>query len=326
MRLPKFDYTEPTSLEEACGILARTPSARILSGGTDLLVNMKHRVETLAILVNLKRIRGLDFVRGDKEGLRIGALAPLKKVATSAEVLKMAPALAKAAGAVGSYHHQVMGTIGGNICQQNRCKYFNQSRWWRSAREACFKAGGKLCHVVGQEGTCYSAYCGDVAPALLVLKAQALLQGPQVSRLIPLEDLYSGDGKAPLNLKRGEILSEFLIPGNGLGQSVSSYHKIANRGSIDFPILGFAFWGSRSDGEYRLAYTAVDRKPIRALKTEQELKGRKPEHIEWEQMKVFLSQDAKPVKTSLYSPAYKRELMGQVLKKTIQDLSRRNPS
>ena len=113
---------------------------------------------------------------------------------------------------MGSYHHQVMGTIGGNLCQQNRCKFFNQSQWWRSANAPCLKVGGAVCHVVQKQEACYSSYCGDLAPALLVLEAKVLLKRNKVSREIPLASLFSGDGRVPLSLERGEILTEVIIP------------------------------------------------------------------------------------------------------------------
>jgi 4-hydroxybenzoyl-CoA reductase subunit beta len=170
VRLPKFDYLAPAGLDEALKILAEEPEAKVLAGGTDLLVNMKHRVERPPVVVNLKRVEGLAGVRTENGDIRIGALTPLKALYSDPLIADGLPALARAASRVGSYHHQVMGTIGGNVCQQTRCKYYNQSSWWRSARPLCFKAGGEVCHVVGQDRVCYSHYCGDAAPALMASK------------------------------------------------------------------------------------------------------------------------------------------------------------
>ncbi len=109
-------------------------------------------------------------------------------------VAQKLPALAIAASSVGSYHHQTMGTIGGNLCQQTRCKFFNQSKWWRSSRALCFKAGGALCHVANKENVCYSTYCGDVAPALLVMNAEVVLTGTDGRDRFPWK--ASSPGKA----------------------------------------------------------------------------------------------------------------------------------
>jgi 4-hydroxybenzoyl-CoA reductase subunit beta len=316
VRLPKFNYLEPGSIEEASTMLTDEAGAKILAGGTDLLVNMKHRVEIPVTLVNLKKIKGLDAIQLDNGNLRIGALTPLKKIARDPSLVEKIPVLARAASSVGSYHHQTMGTIGGNICQQNRCQYYNQSQWWRSTRETCLKAGGEICHVVGKKGACYSSYCGDMAPALLVLEARVILKSQTESREIPIEDLFSGDGKIPLVMKTGEILSEIVIPGaakNGL----STYVKFANRESIDFPIVGMAFQTFPEKKEYRVAFTAVDRRPLRGRQVESLLHGKDLTHDLVEQASAISAKEAKPVKNSLYSPAYKRRLMGILLQSVM---------
>jgi 4-hydroxybenzoyl-CoA reductase subunit beta len=318
LRLPKFEYLEPNSIEEASSILLAEKTAKLLAGGTDLLVNMKHRVERPSALINIKRIEGLDAIRPDPGAVRIGALASLKKISQNPFIAEKIPVLAQAASSVGSYHHQVMGTLGGNICQQNRCKYFNQSQWWRSARETCFKAGGEICHVVNQKQICYASYCGDVAPALLVLGARVLLRSSGGARETELESLFSGNGQSPLEAPRGEILSEVIVPENSLN-GYSKYIKFANRESIDFPIVGLAFWQSGNRQEYRIAFTAVDRRPIKATQVELFLQNKPLTQEVIEEAIGLTSKEAKPVKTSLYPPSYKRKLMGILLRKALQD-------
>ena len=315
MRLPKFEYVEPKDLKEASSILSKEVGARILAGGTDLLVNMKHRVETPAVIVNLKKIPELSFIRTENGVVRIGALTSLKKIYNHPYIAEKLPGLASAASSVGSYHHQTMGTIGGNLCQQNRCKYFNQSRWWRSSRELCFKAGGELCHVVKKKSICYSSYCGDIAPALLVMNAKALLESKEGRREVDLESLFTGDGKRPLSFMRGEILTEIRIPKEAQ-EGLSMYMKFANRESIDFPIVGASLWASPDRKNIRLAFTAVDRKPLRAKKAEQSLRGGFHEESLEEAVRLVL-EEVKPVNTSLYSSSYKREVMGFLVKSMI---------
>ena len=318
MKLPKFEYREPADLKEACSILADEPGSRVLAGGTDLLVNMKHRAETPAVLVNLKRIAGLSYIREADGALRIGALTPLKRVHQAPVVAEAAPALAAAAAAVGSYHHQSMGTVGGSVCQQNRCRFFNQSRSWRSARPTCFKAGGEICHVVNQPGVCWSTYCGDLAPALLVLGARVRLAGRDDSREVLLESLFSGDGKTPLALEKGEILTELSLPAESR-QGFSNYLKFANRGSIDFPIVGAALWTSRESGVCRLAFTAVDRRPPRARQLEEALQGRALSPELAEEAAGLAPKAAKVVKTSIHSPGYKRTLMELLARELLNE-------
>ncbi|UCH21426.1 MAG: FAD binding domain-containing protein [Deltaproteobacteria bacterium] len=323
MRLPKFEYFEPKQISEAVSILQNEPAAKILAGGTDLLVNMKHRVERPPVLVNIKRLGDLDFIRQDNGDVRMGALTPLKRLYMTPLVMENLPGLAQAASSVGSYHHQVMGTLAGNICQQNRCMYFNQSQWWRSSRPTCFKAGGEICHVLNKKKTCYSTYCGDMAPALLVMNARIAITGPGGSRELPIEDLFSEDGKTPLRLNQAEILTEIIIPAESV-TGICRYQKFANRDSIDFPIVGTAFWASEQKKEYRIAFTAVDRKPLRAQRVEAFLKGKKLDKITITEASGLAAGEAKPVKTSVYSPANKRRMMGLLFQRVVDDAKRRS--
>ncbi|MBI5252144.1 MAG: FAD binding domain-containing protein [Desulfomonile tiedjei] len=318
MRLPKFDYRQPESIQEACAILLDQPDAKVLAGGTDLLVNMKHRVETPSMIVSLKGLRDLDYVRKANGMVRIGALTRLKKVYNDPFVAKKLPALAAAASSVGSYHHQTMGTLGGNLCQQTRCKYFNQSKWWRSARPLCFKAGGDPCHVAKKDQVCYSTYCGDVAPALLVLNAEVVLSGREGSKQVPLESIFSGVGKTPLNLEPGQILTEIVIPEQS-ADGFSTYKKIANRGSIDFPIVGAAVWTSASTGESRIALTAVDRKPVRTRQLEDFLKGLELNEETIQGVDGLVAKETQLMMSSIDSISYKRKLMGQLVKSALSE-------
>jgi len=322
VRLPKFDYAEPGSIKEASSMLFDDPKAKILAGGTDLLVNMKHRVEVPSVIVNIKKIPELDFIEQKNGAIRIGALVSLKSIYENPLIRWKLSALALATSSVGSYHHRSMGTLGGNICQQNRCKFFNQSTWWRSSRQPCFKVGGEICHVVNKKGICYSSYSGDVAPALLVLNAKVKLEGNTGVREILLKDLFSGDGRSPFLLERGEILTQVIIPEEA-ATGFSIYLKFANRESIDFPIVGMALWASMERKEVRVSFTAVDRRPIRAKSVENFLGGRELNEETLEQAVDLSSKEATPVKTSLYSPSYKRKIMGLLLKSGLQEALRR---
>ena len=323
MRLPKFEYLQPKSIEEAASMLESEPAAKILAGGTDLLVNMKHRVELPPAVVNIKAISDLDYIRQDNGNIRIGALTSLKNISKSPLITEKVPALARAAACVGSYHHQTMGSIAGNLCQQNRCKYYNQSKMWRSSRATCFKAGGEICHVVNQKEICYSSYCGDTAPVLLVLEAKVVLRGSGGPREITVEELFSGDGKAPLKLQPAEILTEIIIPEQA-ADAVAAYTKYANRESIDFPIVGAAFWASPGKKAYRAAFTAVDRRPLRAAKVEALLGGRDLDADLMNEASDLAGREAAPVKNSVYAPSHKRKMMGILLHNLMNEATRRS--
>jgi 4-hydroxybenzoyl-CoA reductase subunit beta len=318
VRLPKFDYKQPESIQEACAILLDRPDAKVLAGGTDLLVNLKHRVETPSMIVSLKGLSDLRYVRKANGTLKIGALTPLKRVYSDPFVAEKLPALATAASSVGSYHHQTMGTIGGSLCQQTRCKYFNQSKWWRSARPLCFKAGGEICHVVKKQEVCYSTYCGDVAPALLVMNAEVVWSGREGSRQVPLESIYSGQGKTPLKLEPGEIMTEVIIPEQA-AHGFSVYKKFANRQSIDFPIVGAAFWRSGPTGESRIALTAVDRRPVRARQLEDFMRDKELGEDVIGAVDELATKEARLMMSSIDSLAHKRKLIGLLVKQAIRE-------
>jgi 4-hydroxybenzoyl-CoA reductase beta subunit len=309
MRLPKFEYLEPKSLKEASKALAIDPAGSVLlAGGTDLLVHMKHRVIQPKRVINLKAISGLSYVAEDKEGMRIGALTTLHDLASSPVVKEKHPALAQGATAVGAYAHQVMGTLGGNLCQGNRCRYYNQSVFWRSARPSCYKAGGKVCYIVpahphlsaGQATggrkpkKCYSTYCGDIAPVLIALDAQIKIVGLEGEHSLPLKKLYTQNGKKPLSLKKGEILKEVLIP-PPYGETI--YLKWRLRDSLEFPIVSLALHIEK-DGDARAS-----------------LNDRMVETISNQAIK-----EISPMRTSIHSPAYKRKMAGILLREALEQM------
>ncbi len=317
MRLPKFDYHQPTTIEEAVAALAGSPGARLLAGGTDLLVNMKLRVDLPQTLVGLDRIPGLRGSTQADGRTIMGAKTTLKDIQNDPVLLERYPALVQAARAVGSYRHQTMGTLGGNLCQNTRCRFFNQSQEWRSVRSLCYKAGGEDCHVMNKKGVCYSTYSGDVAPALLVLDARVRLQGPDGGREIPLAEIYSGEGKSPLALGPSEVVTAVVLPENS-ANGRSCYLKQGLRGSIDFPIVGAAV--ARFDGGLRVAYTAVDRSPVRAAEVEAELEGRELTGELIDKVAPLCRKAATVTRTTTQPVPYKRELMAALFRKAARTL------
>lgn len=317
MRLPKFDHYQPTTVEEAVDILGVNPGARVLAGGTDLLVNMKHRVETPPVLVSLKRIGSLRGIGTDDGATVIGAGTTLKQIQNDAGLAQRFPALVEAARAVGSYRHQTMGTLAGNICQNTRCRYFNQSPEWRSVRPLCYKAGGDYCHVMNKENVCYCTYSGDVAPALLVLDAQVRVQGPDGVREFPLGELYSGEGKSPLVLGPADVVTSVAIP-DASAAGRSRYEKHALRGAIDFPVVGAAVW--IGDGSVRAAFTAVDRSPVRAAALEEALRGRKLTESVLSEAAPLSRKAATITRTTVVSGAHKRDLMAALFVRAARSL------
>ncbi len=337
MRLPRFEYYQPGSLAEAVTMLSEVPGARPVAGGTDLLVNMKHRVEQPAALVSLSRVPELAGVRSEDGATVIGGSVTLTKVQHDEGLRARFPALTQAASVVGSYRHQTMGTLAGNLLQNTRCRFFNQSVEWRSVRALCYKAGGDYCHVMKKEGVCFCTYHGDTAAALLVLDAEVRVEGPDGVRQFPLAQLYSGEGKVPLTLGAAEVMSAVVIPnasatngaatdaapatdaaGGGSPAGGSAYLKHALRGAIDFPIVGAAVW--RNGDATRVAFTGVDRMPMRAAALEEALAGRALTPAVIEEVASLAPKGATITRTTVQSGSFKRELMSALFTRAAGSL------
>ena len=322
MRLPKFEYLEPKSLKEAMNALVSdTKGSVLLAGGTDLLVNMKHQVLQPKRLINLKAIPKLTYIVNGKDGLRIGALSTLHELISSAIIQERYPSLCQSAREVGAYAHQVMGTIGGNLCQGNRCRFYNQSAFWRSVRSPCYKAGGEICYVVRKPKECHSTYCGDMAPVLISLDSQVKVIGPDGERSFPLKKLHTQNGKKPLSLKKGEILKEVFVPPSS-GKTL--YLKWRLRESLEFPIVSLAIHVEQ-DGENqikkaRIVFSSVGAGPVETMEAEKMLKAASLDDRMVEKVSNQALKEISPMRTSIHSPVYKRKIAGILLKQALEGM------
>jgi len=322
MRLPKFEYHEPKTLKEAARALASDAKRSVLlGGGTDLLVNMKHRVIEPKRVINLKTIPKLSYISNRKDGLRIGALTTLCDLASSREIQERFPILSQVSTKVGAYALQAMGTLGGNLCQGNRCRFYNQSAFWRGAKSPCYKAGGKLCHVVRKPGECHSTYCGDMAPVLIALEAKVRVVGPNGERVLPLNKLYTEDGKKPLSLKNGEILKGVLLPPPS-GKTL--YLKWRRRESVEFPIVSLALHIEKDRTEKikkaRIIFSAVGPGPVETAEAEKMLESSSLDNRTIERVSNQAVKEISPMRTSIYSPSYKRRIAGILLRQALEEL------
>ena len=319
MRLPKFEYMEPKTLREASKALAfDIKGSVLLAGGTDLLVQMKQRLLQPTRVINLKAIPRLSYIAEGKDGLRIGALTTLHDLISSSLLMERYPALVQSARGVGAYSHQVMGTLGGNLCQGNRCRFYNQSVFWRSARPPCYKAGGKVCYVVPKSGQCRSAYCGDMAPVLIALGAQVTVAGPEGERTFPLKKLYTQNGKKPLALRKGEILKEIEVP-SPAGKTL--FFKWRLRDSIEFPMLSLTLNVDKNGENIRRAkiiFSGVGPGPVEATEAERLLKGVTLDEPLIDKVSQQVTKEISPMRTSTVSPAYKRKMAGILLKQALE--------
>jgi 4-hydroxybenzoyl-CoA reductase subunit beta len=240
LRLPQFDVVSPETVDGAVMALAR-PGARVIAGGTDILPNLKHRLDHPPVLVSLARVRGLDRVVVDRAAglLRIGAGIKLSSLSQHAEVAARFPSLALAAGIVASPLLRNMGTIGGNVHLDTRCRYVNQTEFWRGAIGGCLKSGGTVCHVVPGGKSCVAAMSSDCVPVLTTLEARVALVGPAGEREVPIADYYDTDGVSHVKKDPQELCTEIRVP-LPAGPWRTGYRKWTVRGSIDFPLVSIA--------------------------------------------------------------------------------------
>src|SRR5574341_1516955 len=238
LRLPPFEYLSPRSIDEAVKMLAqREPDAMIVAGGTDLYPNMKRRQFEPKFLVGLSALAELRGIR-NASGFTIGAGTTLNQLSHHAALQSAYPALTTAAGLVSTLQLRNAGTIGGNLCLDTRCNYYNQTYAWRKAINFCMKKDGEVCWVAPGGHRCWAVSSTDCAPVAIALDARVRLVGPNGAREIPASALYRDDGMNYLTKAPNEILTEIILPpADGLK---SNYLKLRRRGSIDFPILGIA--------------------------------------------------------------------------------------
>jgi 4-hydroxybenzoyl-CoA reductase subunit beta len=255
LRLPPFDFRIAASLEEAAAVLAgEGPAARLVAGGTDLWPNMKRRHQSARTVVSLMGLPDLRAIHANGD-LRLGATTLLDDVARHPAVRQRYPAMARAVASIASPPLRNMATLGGNLCVDTRCTYYNQTEEWRRSIDYCMKEAGTVCWVAPGSARCWAHTASDSAPMLCALGASVRLVSADGSRTLPVADLYRDDGIDYLAKRPQEILTEILLPAAAAAPSCrASFWKLRRRGAIDFAVLSVAaaVW-SGADGTVRRA-------------------------------------------------------------------------
>lgn len=323
LRLPKMDHVSPSNVEEAYSLLEQNKGeARVLAGGTDLLVACKLQNIKPVLLISLKRVQDLKgIVYQEGTGLRIGAMTNLSDVRYHPYIAKHYPALSQAAAAVGTPQLREMATIGGNLCLNTRCIFYNQSDSWRKSRSVCFKMRGDLCHVVPKGKKCYATFSGDIAPVLIALNAQVKLISRSGERGIPVKDLYSGNGVDPLSLRTDEVLTEIIVP-TPMEKQSSVYLKYRLRKAICFPLVGIGAIvrsGSKGVGlDCRVVLTGVAPQPIIVPDTELLFEGKTLTQELVDQIAEKATHAGNPVaNTPGSTPSYRRRMAGILTRRAL---------
>ncbi len=276
--MKNFSYFKPAELSEALSLLAEHKGkAKVLAGGTDLIPQMKLGLSAPGTVIDLKGISALSEMSEGEEGLRIGAAVSLGNLERNPRLASRYPSLKAAVTHVAMPAVRNGATIGGNVCLDTKCIYRDQVRTWDRALPPCFKSGGEKCYVVRGGKTCHASFAADTVPILVALQARAKIASLVGERLIPVEELYTGNGTRPLNLSEDDLLTEISIPRQE-PDSGAAYFRYSMRKAIDFPAASVGAFLAKENGvctEARVVVGAVSPRPLRLSETERILKGQK---------------------------------------------------
>jgi 4-hydroxybenzoyl-CoA reductase subunit beta len=335
--LAEFELVRPTTVAAVLEARAANPQAQLLGGGTDLVVNLRRGIVAPPTLIDMNSVTELRAIRADGEALEIGASATLAEVAGHAGVREHYPVVAEAAASIAGPTHRNMGTVGGNLCLDTRCIFYNQSDWWRRANNHCLKTTGDICHVAPKSrGVCFATFSGDLAPALMTLGAEVDLAGSAGARTLPLPQLYigharhdgsaEGDGKRYLALRPGEIVT--AVRARRTPGLRSAYDKIRIRRSIEYPVAGVAV-ALRREGDtladLRVAITGTNPRPVLLEGTDQLCGGPLDERV-FKGLDELVRDQIMSMKTTFTPGHYRRRVAGVLARRLLVRLFESDPA
>ncbi len=333
MSLPQFKLLRPKSVDEAVEHLDRysasvgagdspapPPKLRVIAGGTDLIPSMRQKLFEPEYVLDLRGISTMRGIRPQPDGgVEIGALTTLRAIERSDFLRQHYAVLTEAATTVASPVLRNMGTIGGNICLDTRCLWYNQSLTWRKGCGFCIKKDGDLCHVAPGGTKCWAVFSGDTPPALLCLNAEIEIASADGTRRVPLREFYTGLGEDYRKLQPNELVTRVFLPASVAGYR-GVYRKLRVRGSIDYPLAAVAVMMKRSDGhviDARIGITAVNPAPLLVKGVGELLAGKVPDEALAEAVGDLAAKTAKPLTTSALTPEYRREMIRVFTKQAV---------
>lgn len=321
MSLPQFKLLRPRCIDDALEYLAKHGlNLRVLAGGTDLIPSMRQKLFEPEYVLDLRGIVELKGIAPNQDGsVEIGAMTTVRSIERSDFLRRHYPVLTEAAATVASPVLRNMGTIGGNICLDTRCLWYNQSLTWRKGCGFCIKKDGDICHVAPGGTKCWAAFSGDTPPALLCLNAEVEIAGPSGVRRISLVDFYTGVGDNYRKLEANEMLVRVFLPASSAGYN-GVYRKLRVRGSIDYPLAGVAVALKRSNGhitDARVGITAVNPAPLIIKGATDILLGKVLDEKLAMEVGDLAARTAKPLTTSALTPEYRREMIRVFTKRAV---------
>jgi 4-hydroxybenzoyl-CoA reductase subunit beta len=323
MRLPYFRYHAPTSVREAVERLAASPGdSMVVAGGTDLLPNMKRRQQCPSVLIGLRRIEELKRM-SNGDGLTIGAGVTLTTLLRHQQLRETHPGLWQAASHISTPHLRNMGTVGGNLCLDTRCNYYDQNYEWRKAIHFCMKKDGEICWVAPSSPRCWAVQSSDCAPVMVAIGAKVKLVSSSGERVISAAELYNDDGIRHLNKRPDELLSEiYLPPVNGWR---ATYWKLRRRGSFDFPVLGVAtslkFSADGTVEDSKIILGGVGSHPVEAVAAQKIIAGKKLTEDVIREAAQAAYQPAKPLDNTDFAMTWRKEMARFYVSSTLRELA-----
>ena len=319
--MPEFEIVRPTSVAEAAQLRADNPAAQFIAGGTDLVPNIRRGIAQPEQVIDLSGVDEIQSIEADGGSLVVGAGVTLADFIDDARVKQTYPAAAEAAATIAANSHREVGTVGGNLCLDTRCVFYNQSEWWRRSNDYCLKNRGEICHVAPKGDHCFAAFSGDLAPALLIYGAEAKIASPAGERVIPLADMYRDDGQDHLALEQGEMLVSVRLPAPPEGLR-AAYSKSRVRGAIEFPLAGVAVGLERNGGDIsdlRIALTGTNSSPILVEGTIA-LVGNPLDEAELEALLKRISKQIQPMTSTFSPPGYRRRVVANLTRSLVNRL------
>ena len=313
MHLPKFEHHRPATVEEAIQLLKEYGSqTQIVAGGTDLYPRMKYGLLRPDVVISLKGVPIRSPATVEDGELRLDAFMTLADVVRSPVILERAPLLAEAALNVASHQIRHMATLGGNLCLETRCTYYNQSHAYQYV-DPCFKRNGDRCYLIPKGKKCQAVFTADTVPALICLDAKVEVRSDPKSRQLPIDELYTGDPLSPIALSEGELVSAVIVP-NSPPMRGSGFAKFSLRGGMEFGALTVAALLDMTDegatcASARIAVGSVSAKPVRAVKAEKALMGEKPSERLIREVAKKISSEVRAVMHHGYSVPFLRECL-----------------
>lgn len=317
-----FVLRSPRSAAEAVALLAANPQARVIAGGTDLLPNLRRGISAADTLIDLGGIDDLQQIARDGAGWVLGAGVTLQQLAGNSQIKLALPALAQAAASVAGPSHRTVATLGGNLCLDTRCVFYNQSEWWRQSNNYCLKYRGDTCHVAPQGERCHAAWSGDLAPALMALDASIDVLHSDGLRNLPLADFYQDDGAKPLTLRAGELVTGVRIPAQPDGMRCG-YRKARVRGAVDFPLAGVAVRLAMADDvitELRVALTGTNSQPILIAGTEA-LCNQAVSAESLAALGKLVQKQVSPMRSTVTASNYRRQVASVLTQRLVSELT-----